>query len=125
MKTHRTFTDTEVADRWGVPVSEVRVLSDRGQLPAYSAGRQNTYVEPTIEGYELAREFGQRVRHLRAESGESLATVATRAAISPAHLRNVEQVTCVPTLAIARRVASALGADLRDLLPETERTETR
>ncbi|GGS47210.1 helix-turn-helix domain-containing protein [Actinokineospora fastidiosa] len=58
-------------------------------------------------------ELGHRLRSLRAASGKTVADVAALAGLSVPYIANLENGRGNPTLDALRRLATALGADLR------------
>lgn len=64
---------------------------------------------------EEALELGERLRGLRRERGWSLEELADRCGVSRSMLSQVERDEANPTLAVAFRIAAALGVELSEL----------
>ncbi len=64
----------------------------------------------------ISRQFGTRIRHLRATRGWSLASLAAASGVSRSMLSQIERNATNPTLAVALRIARAFGLDLAELL---------
>lgn len=64
----------------------------------------------------LAMEFGARVRALREQARLTLEALSDRSGVSRAMLSKVERGEKSPTIGVAKRIASALGATLSDLM---------
>lgn len=62
------------------------------------------------------RQFGERVRELRAASGMSQEELASRARIHPTYLSGVERGGRNPTLNVMTDLAKALGVTMPELV---------
>jgi transcriptional regulator with XRE-family HTH domain len=69
--------------------------------------------------------FGARVRHRRHQAGLTLETFAERSGVSRAALSKIERGERNPGLAVAVRIADALGASLSELLGQQEVPEVQ
>jgi transcriptional regulator with XRE-family HTH domain len=83
---------------------------------------------PARNGFRL----GERVRHIRTQSGKTLEAVAIRAGLARSTLSKIENDQMSPTFEVLQRLATGLGVDMDELLspnreptPSGRRTITR
>lgn len=69
----------------------------------------------------VAVAFGAAVRAARVESGMAQEELAHMASVERSHMGKIERGEHVPTLALALKIAKALGVSASDLVRETER----
>lgn len=62
-----------------------------------------------------------RLRDVRRSQNQSVGALAKRAKCSPTHVHNLEAGRIFPGLALARRLADALGVDVDALWPRRRR----
>lgn len=71
----------------------------------------------------LSKEFGTRVRNLREQARFTLETLSEQSGVSRAMLSKVERGEKSPTIGVAKRIASALGTSLSDLMGGTDKRQ--
>jgi transcriptional regulator with XRE-family HTH domain len=85
--------------------------------PAASPRRRSDPVPAPTEGTDaISRHLGTRVKHLRAERGWSLDTLAGASGVSRSMLSQIEREQTNPTLAVTLRIARAFALTLGELL---------
>jgi DNA-binding XRE family transcriptional regulator len=97
-------------DAWEAAAAIKGRLDSRGVVLAIDGTKR----DEIIRGPET--DWRTRLKPLRDARGLSGAAVAASAGISRTHLWNVETSKQEPTVAVALRIASALGISLSDLL---------
>jgi transcriptional regulator with XRE-family HTH domain len=81
--------------------------------------------ESAESGGGVPQRFGRVVRQLRAEHGWSQEALANRADLNRSYMGEIERAAVVPSLAIADKLAQALGLSLLELIACCERSERR
>lgn len=75
---------------------------------------------PAVAAEGLAAQMCQRVRQLRTERSWSLEELSTKCGVSRSMLSQIERGEANPTLAVALRIAHALGKSLDELIDAPE-----
>ena len=83
-----------------------------------SVGQNSHIVETPDPSPRASRAIGERVRDLRGQRQWTLETLAERSGVSRAMLSKIERAETSPTIAVAARVASALGIGLSELIQQ-------
>ncbi|MGB0579463.1 MAG: helix-turn-helix domain-containing protein [Limisphaerales bacterium] len=78
--------------------------------------------KPTVSDEAISGRFGNRVKELRTANDWSLDQLAKTSGVSRSMLSQIERNNANPTIAVAFRIAQALGMTLADLVEDGEAT---
>lgn len=80
--------------------------------------------KPAVSDEAISGRFGNRVKELRAAHDWSLDKLAGASGVSRSMLSQIERNNANPTIAVAFRIAQALGMNLADLVEDPEATSS-
>lgn len=78
-----------------------------------------------IQHPEIVQRFAARLREVRRQRGLTQKELAERAEITETYLSRLESVGAAPGIDLVDRLAAALGTTVHDLLPLTDKPDTR
>jgi len=86
------------------------------------AAKKKRRAKSPVSDEAISGRFGNRVRELRSANGWSLDQLAKSSGVSRSMLSQIERNNANPTIAVAFRIARALGMTLADLVEDPEAT---
>lgn len=84
------------------------------------AAKKKKTAKPAVSDEAISGRFGNRVKELRAANDWSLDQLAKTSGVSRSMLSQIERNNANPTIAVAFRIAQALGMTLADLVDDPE-----